>query len=251
MTATGHPVSILEGDERNIKITTELDLFLADQLLRLEKIRLPKKENILCGKRYAITGGTGGIGQALAALLKQEGAHPLIISKSSEHFPCDLSAYENVQQLFDTLYQEYGALDGLINCIGLLKLKEIEELSSHEINELIHVNFASPVYCCKCAHIKEGGHLVNVSSSSYTRGRKNYALYSSAKAALVNFTQGLAEERPTLNINAIIPGRTNTRMRQENFPEENESELLKPEEVAATIITLLKQDSLTGSMIKM
>src|SRR5262249_3945947 len=91
----GHPVHIVEGSERNIKITTELDLFLADQLIRMEKLHLPAIEKNLAGKRYAITGGTGGIGTALAALLRQEGAVPLLISRSSEDYPCDLSTYEN------------------------------------------------------------------------------------------------------------------------------------------------------------
>lgn len=246
----GRPVHITEGDEKNIKITTELDLFLADQLLRIEKLSLISKQRSLSGKRFVITGGTGGIGSALVFLLQKEDAIPLVISRSSKDYPFDLSTFENVQQAFSRLHKEHGPIDGLINCIGLLKVKQMEILTPSEIDEILQINLLSPIYCSKCAFIKDGGHLVNVSSSSYTRGRKDYVLYSSAKAALVNFTQGLAEERPALNINVLVPGRTDTKMRRENFPEENQDTLLSPEEVAKTIVNILKQDTLTGSTIE-
>ena len=92
--------------------------------------------------------------------------------------------------------------------------------------------------------------IVNIASSSYVRGRKNYAVYASAKAAVVNFTQGLAEEREDLLINAIVPQRTLTPMRVDNFPDEHPSTLLNPEEVAREIINLLKHNSLTGTLIE-
>ncbi len=245
-----NPVHIVRGDERNIKITTEIDLFLADQLLRLEQIDLIPRAGSLKGKVFAITGGTGGIGNALASLLEKEGATPLSISRSSPRYPYDLSSYENVEQVFAKIHAEYGMLDGLINCMGMLKIKDLDTLSHAEIQELINVNLCGPIYCCKCAPLKENAHLVNVGSSSYSRGRKNYAIYSSAKAALVNFTQGLAEERPTLFVNAVIPGRTNTPMRQQHFPLQEQDRLLRPEQVAEAIVSLLKQDALTGSLIK-
>ena len=67
---------------------------------------------------------------------------------------------------------------------------------------------------------------------------------------MVNFTQGLAEERPHLLINAVVPQRTNTPMRLQNFPEENTDTLLDPSDVAKEIIALLKQSDLKGSVIE-
>ncbi|MBF5059888.1 bifunctional cytidylyltransferase/SDR family oxidoreductase [Candidatus Neptunochlamydia vexilliferae] len=239
------PVHIVPGAESNIKITGELDLFLAEQLMR-QKSSFPGKEAIsLKGKTFAITGGTGGIGSALATLLKKEGATPLILSKSSPDYPVDLTNFEATQKLFQSL----GPLDGLINCVGHLSIKPFHALSSQEIDHLIATNLHTLLYSCHAAQIKPSGHIINLSSSSFSRGRKSYTLYSSAKAAIVNFTQGLAEERPDLHINAIVPQRTATPMRTSNFPSEDPSTLLSPEEVSQEILLLLKQKA-TGSLFE-
>ena len=98
--------------------------------------------------------------------------------------------------------------------------------------------------------MREGGHLLNVASSSYTKGRENYALYSSAKAAVVNFTQALALEHPGWNVNVVVPQRTRTEMRLKNFVEENSADLLDPEEVAGRIVSVLRRERLTGAIIE-
>ncbi|MBI3212047.1 MAG: SDR family oxidoreductase, partial [Simkania negevensis] len=185
-----------------------------------------------------------------ASLREKEGAFPLILSRSSPSYPIDLTSYSAMQKTFAEIHQKHGLLDGLINCIGHLKIQPFHSLSSEEIDNLLAVNFKSFLYSCHLAQLKEGGHIVNLSSSSFTRGRKGYALYSSAKAAIVNFTQALAEEKPTLNINTIIPQRTNTSMRRENFPNELPDTLLSPAEVAQEIIALLKQEDITSTLIE-
>ncbi len=248
----GYPVHVTVGSEENIKITTELDLILAQQILRLQNTcsTTLKPENSLNGKRIAVTGGTGGIGQALCTLLENEGATPIVLSRSSSKYSADLTSYFATKEAFDQIFKDHGPLDGLVNSIGLLKLKPLDQLSPEDIDALVSSNLTGVIYSCKCAHLKKGAHLVNIASSSYTRGRKNFILYASAKAALVYFTQGLAEEREDLLINAIIPERTHTTMRRANFPEEDPTTLLRPEEVAQEIIQLLKQSSLSGSLIE-
>lgn len=244
------PVHIVPGSENNIKITDELDLFLAEQLMRLNKVSLSSSSSSLKDKTYAITGGTGGIGSALCRLLKQAGAHPLIISKSSQTYAADLTSYSEVRTLFEKIHKDYGPIDGLINCVGLLSLKPFQSLSSEEIDHFLATNLHSLLYSCRYVKLKPGGHIVNLSSSSFTRGRKSYTLYSSSKAAIVNFTQGLSEEHPELHINAVIPQRTATPMRTANFPEEDPSSLLSPQEVAQEILTLLRQSGTTGSLLE-
>ena len=248
----GHAVHIVAGNEQNIKITSELDLFVAEQMLRLRQASLSglQGEGSIAGKRIAVTGGTGGIGSALCRLLKEEGAIPIVLSRSAPDYAADLTSYSAALHAFDKILSEHGPLDGLINSIGLLKNCELNHLSSNEIDLLIATNLTGVIYSCKCAHLKKGAHIVNIASSSYARGRKNYAIYASAKAAVVNFTQGLAEEKPDLYINALVPQRTHTAMRLDNFPHENPSTLLDPHEVAKEILSLLKQTTLTGTIIE-
>lgn len=248
----GHPVYVVQGSEENIKITSELDLFLAEQILRLRNtpsVALEQRSS-LDGKRIAVTGGTGGIGRALCTLLEKEGAIPVILSRSATEYPVDLTSYENTRATFEKIHEQVGPLDGLVNSIGLLKNRQLGELTHEEIDSLVSTNLTGVIYSCKCAHLKEGAHIINIASSSYSRGRKNTAIYSSVKAALVNFSQGLAEERENLLINVLVPQRTHTTMRTDNFPDEDPETLLHPNEVASEIIALLKARAITGTIVE-
>ncbi|MBS0652502.1 MAG: bifunctional cytidylyltransferase/SDR family oxidoreductase [Verrucomicrobia bacterium] len=249
----GHPVKIVMGSEENIKITTELDLFLAEQILRQKQVHLSNSApdvDQLKGKRYAVTGGTGGIGQAIVKQLNDAGAIPIVISRSSSPYKADFTLPDEVQRVFEKINNEFGPLDGIVNCFGKLHTKDLSSLSADEIEELIATNLTGIIYSCKWAPIRDQGHIINIASSSYVRGKKGYAIYAGAKAAVVNFTQGLAEERPELYVNAIIPQRTHTLMRLQNFPNENPLDLLDPDEVASHVLALLQDQTLSGSLIE-
>ena len=87
-------------------------------------------------------------------------------------------------------------------------------------------------------------------SSSYTRGRANYGVYSASKAAVVNLTQALAEEwaPDAVAVNCINPQRTRTPMRTAAFGEEPPTTLLEPEHVAQVSLRVLASD-LTGQVV--
>jgi ribitol-5-phosphate 2-dehydrogenase (NADP+) / D-ribitol-5-phosphate cytidylyltransferase len=245
-----YPVKIAEGSHENIKVTTELDLLLAEQLLRLKLCELPSyQENKLDGKVFAITGATGGIGQELTKHLSAKGAIVLPISRTAT-YQADLTSEEATRHVFSKIFDQHGPIDGLINAHGYLKVENLDALTKEEIEKLIHTNFTSLVYACKYCRIKTGGHILNLSSSSYTRGRPSYMIYSGMKAAVVNFTQGLALEYPHLQINSIIPKRANTAMRRENFPQENPSLLLSPAFIAEEILKALHTQNLTGMIFE-
>lgn len=247
----GHPVHVCPGSEYNIKITTELDLSLAEQIFRLRQNTVPAPSpSFLKGNVYIVTGGTGGIGKALCEQLKAEGAITIPLSRTSKTYTADLTSYDSTKTAFQRIFADHGEVDGLINSIGQLTLSPLSALSSHQIEEQISTNLKALIFSCKCAFLKTGAHIVNIASSSYARGRKDFTVYSSSKAAVVNFTQGLAEERPELLVNAVVPQRTRTPMRLENFPHEEADSLLDPHEVAREIISLLKQEQLSGSTIE-
>lgn len=251
MLALGHKVHIVEGEESNIKITTDLDLYLAEQLFRrtCASFRRQITSDALKGKRYAITGGTGDIGTAIATELKKAGAEPLLIARHSTPYSADLTSAEQTEEVFKQIFSEVGEIDGLINCVGLLNVKEVSALTAEEIEQLVAVNLTSVIHACKYAKIKPSGAILNIASSAYSRGRKGYAIYSAAKAAVVNFTQALAEERPGLFINALAPQRTESRMRALFFPEENPATLLSPKQIAEQVLSLLQEGAITGMTI--
>ncbi len=242
----GRPVQVVLGDEANIKITTELDLFIAEQLFRLRVGNRPFGKESLAGKVFAVVGGSGGIGGAICRKLELEGAKGIPLSRSSG---LDLKKAASIQPIFKRLYEDWGPLDGLINCAGKLAVKPLIELSLEEIEELLAVNLQGLILCCQQARLKEGAHVVNIASSSFTRGRKDLGVYSGAKAGVVNFTQALAEERADLKVWTVVPQRTRTAMRQKAFPEENPDSLLDPEVVAEQVIEILKDPHSTGLLL--
>ena len=97
---------------------------------------------------------------------------------------------------------------------------------------------------------KSNGKLLFFTSSSYTRGRAFYSLYSSTKAAVVNFVQAIAEEweGDGISVNCINPERTNTPMRVSNFGVEEPSTLLSAENVAKAALGTLLSD-ITGQVV--
>ncbi|AFR06954.1 SDR family oxidoreductase [Nocardiopsis alba] len=122
-----------------------------------------------------------------------------------------------------------------------------------EIEETVRVNYLAPVNIARAAFpylAQTGGQLLLYTSSSYTRGRAEYSLYSSTKAATVNLTQALADEwsEDGVRINCINPERTQTPMRTKAFGEEPAGSLLSADKVAHTSVDVLLSD-LTGHVI--
>ena len=130
---------------------------------------------------------------------------------------------------------------------------DINERTTESIEDEIRTNYLGCINIAQASYeyLKnaEGG-LLFFSSSSYTRGRKSYAVYSSAKAAIVNLTQALAEEWEDygIRVNVIVPERTATPMRYKNFGEEPSDSLLTPEHVAKISLSALT-DNISGQII--
>ena len=126
-------------------------------------------------------------------------------------------------------------------------------MTYEEICKSIHVNYLGAVIVARESYpyLKMSkGALLLFTSSSYTRGRQLYSLYSSSKAAIVNFVQALSEEWQDsgIRINCINPERTKTPMRERNFGIEPEDTLLKSSVVASVSVNTIFS-SLTGEVV--
>jgi 2-C-methyl-D-erythritol 4-phosphate cytidylyltransferase len=246
----GIPIHLVRGEETNIKITTELDLYLAEQIFRLPRQKPRSVPQSLNGKTYIVTGGTGGIGSTIVSELKERGVNVIPLSLSSHPFKADLSNQKQAQDVFEEIFKQYGPVDGLINSIGVLIHAPFHALDTRQIDHLISSNLMSLIYSCRFAKIKPKGHILNIASSSFFKGRKNLATYSATKAAAVNFTQALAEELPNLFINALAPQRTSTSMRKNNFTDDCEGSLLSTSEVSKAAIDIISQNESTGMIFE-
>ncbi|EFV3648122.1 SDR family oxidoreductase, partial [Campylobacter coli] len=141
----------------------------------------------------------------------------------------------------------------IISSAGILNMGSIESRNFSDIINEISINYIAQINLVKSSlqYLKETkGHILLFTSSSYTRGRALYSIYSSSKAAIVNFTQAIAEECSDFDvkINVINPQRTATDMRFKAFGKEDPDTLLDPKVVAKAAIDTLKSN-LTGQVI--
>ena len=251
-----HPfgqVRIVKGHEENIKITTPVDLVLADELFR---IRMPasEKENqgiSVRGKKVLIFGGTAGIGKALSQLLEDAGAQIVVTSRSKG---CDISQEKDVRKAISDADEAMGGIDYIVNSAGVLDTGLIAEQAGENMAQQIAVNLTGAAYIAKWGFAplaRSKGMLLQFSSSSYTRGRANSVIYAATKAAIVNMTQGLSEEwaESGVRVNCIVPGRTDTEMRRVNFENEAQASLSNPFEVALKAAKIMSSP-VSGQLIR-
>lgn len=233
-------IKTVQGEEENFKLTHQQDIYLADSLIKDGLIgRMSSKsgsiENIIKNKNIVVIGASSGIGKDIVNLCDKYGANVLACSRSLNNV--DVTDSESIEAALQDFYRKFKRIDYVINTSGLLLRKSLMSMSDSEIEDSYQVNYVGVINVARVAFgfLKESrGMLVNFTSSSYTRGRPNYSLYSSTKAAVVNFTQALAEEwQPHgIKVNVINPERTATPMRIENFGIEPKESLLSSEEVA-------------------
>ena len=250
------PIKTVEGAEHNLKVTHPVDLFIADKLFQLASHTpthpsLEARAEALNGKTVIILGGSYGIGAEIAQIAQSAGANVVAHGRSTTGL--HVQDPEQIAAAFKETYEKYGAIDAVVLTAGVLRVGRLNESTEEQIAETIGVNYLAPVHVAKAAYqyLRESrGHLLYFTSSSYTRGRENYALYSSTKAAIVNLTQALSEEWADsgIRVNVINPERTATPMRTQAFGEEPPGTLLSAEAVAHTSLDVITSD-VTGLVV--
>lgn len=246
------PIAIVRGSEHNIKVTHPVDVHIADKLFQLTAATAPLPTTFayreaLAGKTVIVFGGSSGIGADVVELARGYGAEVHSFSRSQNNV-----SVEDYDAVAKTL-AKVGRADFVVNTAGVLHMGKLAEAGEEAIAETVGVNYLGPVNVARAAYpyLRESrGRLLLYTSSSYTRGRADYSLYSSSKAAVVNLTQALADEwaEDGIRVNCVNPERTNTPMRERAFGEEPAETLLSPRAVAQTSIDVLISD-LTGQVV--
>ncbi len=248
------PVFLVRGEESNMKLTYKEDTYLLDKLFQLHSTTAPQTipdNKAFTGKVAVVFGGSYGIGKTLCQMLTATGAEVVSLSRSTTS--TDVGKREDVAKALAEAAQHYGRIDYCIVAAGVLHKEPLISMDYATIVSDVETNLLGTIHVALEAHPylqQTHGKLLFFTSSSYTRGRAFYSIYSSTKAAIVNFCQAIAAEwEPDgIAVNCINPERTNTPMRRSNFGIEPPETLLTPEAVAtAAINTLL--GTYTGQVI--
>ena len=246
-------VYVVRGEEFNLKLTYKEDAFLLDKLFQLRSLSFEQKIDLtqLKGKIIVVFGGNSGIGAKIVEIADKYGAKTFPFSRSLNNI--DISNRNSVKNALAQTYKETQRIDYIVNTAAILTKEPLINMSEQTLNDIIRTNYDGAINVAieSYEYLKQSaGQLLLYTSSSYTRGRAFYSIYSSTKAAIVNFAQALAQEweKSKIRINVINPQRTKTPMRIKNFGTEPDNTLLSADMVAETSIYTLLSD-FTGQII--
>lgn len=193
----------------------------------------------LQGRGILITGASHGLGEAIARSCIAEGADIFICARDANGLekardglvsrakdgqkvfvqPADVSNPDDVNRLIDSAGQRLPCLDGLVNNAGVYgPIGRTEDVDWQEWVRAVEVNLNGTVLPCREAvpvfRVQGYGKIVNLSGGGATKALPRFSAYATSKAAVVRFTENLAEEvRGTgIDVNAIAPGALNTRL---------------------------------------
>jgi NAD(P)-dependent dehydrogenase (short-subunit alcohol dehydrogenase family) len=231
-----------------------------------------------------VTGGSAGIGKAVAQEFVKEGAKVVICGRRPDKVAetltelrkaggdvhgvqADVGLFADVKRLFDETLAKYKRLDIMVNNAAVIYQSKIVDLPEEEWDRLIRNNLKSVFLCCKEAgrqmiRQKTGGKIINFSSIHAVLSEPSAGAYTAAKGAIEAFSRTLATELAPhkINVNCIEPGATYSELTTPMYTESVKTALFKripmkeiaqPEWIARGVVFLASDDSryMTGSVL--
>jgi 3-oxoacyl-[acyl-carrier protein] reductase len=216
----------------------------------------------LTGKIAIVTGGTRGIGRAIAERLLREGASVAICGRSAAStgraveemkplgkvYGCaaDVTDLDEVRKLFEAVDRELGPLDILVNNAGEGVFRKVGEMTPEDWHRNIDLNLNGPFYCSHEALARFAGHggfIVNISSLAGKNAFSGGAAYNASKAGLNLFSEALMLDHryDRVRVTSIMPGSVNTEFSGD--PEKRAGDtswMIAPEDIAETVALVLR-----------
>jgi NAD(P)-dependent dehydrogenase (short-subunit alcohol dehydrogenase family) len=224
----------------------------------------------LTHKNCLVTGGTRGIGRAIAKLLAQHGANVAICGRSPESTAqavtelhaetgskvkgkaADVSQYRQVVELFEYLGQELGPLDVLVSNAGVGVFGAVGELSVEQWKAAIETNLYGAFYCVREAlpgfETRGGGHIVQIGSIAGVSAFAGGAAYNASKFAIAGFSEAVMQDLRMKNIRVshVMPGSVATEFGKEAGGGASGADWkIWPEDVAEAVRMLLEMPERT------
>ena len=217
------------------------------------------------GKTAVVTGGTKGIGRAIAEALAAEGMNVCVGARNLEEVKqtvreleglgnagatgaaCDVRVYEEVEALVAHAVEEFGGVDVLVNNAGIGLFKPVEEMEPEEFRAVLETNLFGVFYGCRAAipemKRRGGGYIVNVSSLAGANPHPRMAAYNASKFGLNGFSEALMQEvrHDGIKVSYVMPGSVNTEFGGDEVSAERAWQL-QPEDVARVVTDLLRHD---------
>jgi NAD(P)-dependent dehydrogenase (short-subunit alcohol dehydrogenase family) len=200
-----------------------------------------------------VTGGSRGIGAAIADRLRDAGWNVATLSRNGADVRADVSNPEEVEKAFEEVRERFGPVLVLVNNAGVREDSLAIRMSADEWQRVVDVNLSGAFHCTRRAlddMLKaRWGRIVNVSSVVAERGNPGQANYAAAKAGLLGFTKTLAREmaRKGITCNAVTPGVIETDMTVDVAGDLTKAvpagRVGRPDEVAAAVAFLVSEDA--------
>ncbi len=225
------------------------------------------------GKYALVTGGSRGIGEAIAYALSEKGAHVAIFYRTSKEraervakkingiaIQVDLTRVSEIKDRVSKVLSEFGRIDILVNNAGVIG----ESMSTLKVTEeewdfLMDTNLKGMFFVTQTvlpSMMKTGGKIVNLASIAGRMGGAAGAHYAASKAGAIGLTRRWATEfaKYKINVNAIAPGPVDTGLLSEELKKQLSEitpvgRVATPEEIAHTAVYLIENDYVTGAVI--